>query len=100
PRHPTSTLLPYTTLFRSNPGINLITHHRFFPIAPTPSTPAEKFVYHGQAVQVDLCRQAFDGLRCIRITRQGYYSLSERRPDSCPDRKSTRLNSSHRTISY
>jgi hypothetical protein len=29
------------------------------------STPAEKFVYHGQAVQVDLCRQAFDVLRCI-----------------------------------
>jgi hypothetical protein len=31
----------------------------------TSSTPAEKFVYHGQAVQVDLCRQAFDVLRCI-----------------------------------
>jgi hypothetical protein len=29
------------------------------------STPAEKFVYHGQAVQVDLCRQAFDVLKCI-----------------------------------
>jgi hypothetical protein len=38
-----------------------------------PTTPAEKFVYHGQAVQVDLCRQAFDVLRCIRISRQGYY---------------------------
>src|SRR3990167_6858390 len=60
-RPPRSTLFPYTTLFRSPPGVHFQEHH------PEPAP-------------------------------EGWASLGGR--GSHPDRKSTRLNSSHSQISY
>src|SRR5436189_3386745 len=71
-RPPRSTLFPYTTLFRSRPG---------------------------------RCRPSVQRLRAVERARhlhQGF-ALSPRELellDAKPDRKSTRLNSSHRCISY
>src|SRR5437773_6850517 len=78
PRPPSSTLFPYTTLFRSQvPGRRTALHH-----------------------------EAESGL-CVGIGQtwnQSRYreEVSERREDriTLEDRKSTRLNSSHITISY
>src|SRR5258707_10383989 len=83
-RPPRSTLFPYTTLFRSR------------RLAGSPRTPARG---GGGA--------AFDGVPLPRpggpsglddsLGRTGLRRLGVRRP---PDRKSTRLNSSHANISY
>src|SRR5438094_6939499 len=70
PRPPTSTLFPYTTLFRSLPA----------------RRPAQSEEQLGR-VPVE---------RREGIAPAGYGQIGERPRD----RKSTRLNSSHRTISY
>src|SRR5437764_4659220 len=84
---PRSTLFPYTTLFRSRP----------LPLDPK----------LGQLVGVDLGNQAFDEhLRAPRVElvdhRADLAELRLGRGDDqrVGDRKSTRLNSSHRCISY
>src|SRR5437762_4783272 len=64
PPPPTSTLFPYTTLFRSS-------SHDFRTISPLAATPLTSHDHHAR-----------------------------RRGPASPDRKSTRLNSSHRCISY
>src|SRR2546430_11081422 len=69
-RPPRSTLFPYTTLFRSDPG-------RLFP-GCAPRT---------WAVQTD-----------IKLSITPHHDLNS--ADSSRDRKSTRLNSSHSQISY
>src|SRR5207245_9994062 len=70
PPPPTSTLFPYTTLFRS---------------AGTLSLPPARTA----------------GIRTPLPSRQSReFALWERSPNSCRDRKSTRLNSSHGSISY
>src|SRR5438034_5362744 len=69
---PRSTLFPYTTLFRS---------YRFSP-SPTPDVSGRKL---GPRVR---------GRRGSAPRRPGFGS------GPCPDRKSTRLNSSHTVISY
>src|SRR5438477_4924245 len=66
-RPPRSTLFPYTTLFRSLPGIP--TRRRSEP--------------------------GTDGLPTVRGDRRGEFPVGRQ-----PDRKSTRLNSSHMSISY
>src|SRR5437773_7676221 len=76
-RPPTSTLFPYTTLFRSH-GAHRVGHPR-----------VERLVLHGDRVR----RVA----RAVRRRRAGQ-GIVRRRRDG--DRKSTRLNSSHITISY
>src|SRR5437762_7928068 len=75
PRPPRSTLFPYTTLFRS--------------IA----------VLEGETVRVDQPGQDHLGLRAavpVRIRQRE----AQGDPGRAEDRKSTRLNSSHRCISY
>src|SRR5690348_17461531 len=69
-RPPRSTLFPYTTLFRSA---------RFRPIRPA-----------GQLLDV--------GRRCRRAAPEHERRRTDRRAGQ--DRKSTRLNSSHPSISY
>src|SRR5437763_2133648 len=79
-RPPSSTRFPYTTLFRSrNP---LVTQE----IAFVPKQPALCHIRHEARVSIDI----LDDLP-YRTARRG---------DFAQDRKSTRLNSSHRCISY
>src|SRR3712207_8459182 len=71
-RPPRSTLFPYTTLFRSG-----LTELQVLSCSPR--------MYYG---------------RTLRNGRLFLQSLWEGRRSSHPDRKSTRLNSSHANISY
>src|SRR5437763_10961077 len=75
---PTSTLFPYTTLFRSQQfrqvGIDL----QYFEVV-TANTPMDTALYPG-----------------LWFTSQ----VADSNPVLTRDRKSTRLNSSHRCISY
>src|SRR5207248_10766462 len=86
---PRPLLVPSTTLFRSLPGV----------------CPAVRSTRHCR----DMDRRGF--VRALRDGVSGSFlvgshsrrrgALSRSRVDPCPgDRKSTRLNSSHRTISY
>src|SRR5207248_9718221 len=78
PRAPTSTLFPYTTLFRSR--LEAVRHEQR---------------RHGLFVGYDrLCRGRPDEEGTERA------AAGEPTNSPCRDRKSTRLNSSHRTISY
>src|SRR5207245_10881403 len=83
---PTFTLFPYTTLFRSSPGYwrDPEKTRAVFLSNPFASDPADRIYRTG-----DLARIGDDGL---------VYFLG--RADSQIDRKSTRLNSSHGSISY
>src|SRR5690242_20962027 len=76
-RPPRSTLFPYTTLFRSSirPGRYAVEHD-----APTP------------------CREHF--AVCSRRGARNRYSDAQPARSCVKDRKSTRLNSSHMSISY
>src|SRR5437867_10796579 len=78
---PRTTLFPYTTLFRSHGGIRVV------------SAGPNAFVYFLEVegpVRIEWVEERFPGLT---------EELSRSRGSSS-DRKSTRLNSSHRTISY
>src|SRR5438094_7687631 len=75
PPPPRSTLFPYTTLFRS-------LRNKVVAASLVGSATARPVTF-----EQDEYRVRFIG-------------LPERAPDSLIDRKSTRLNSSHRTISY
>src|SRR5437773_4088832 len=77
-RSPTSTLFPYTTLFRSG---NMIADN-----APSIYTAPWSTLFPGLAISLVVLslNAVADGARVERV----------------PDRKSTRLNSSHITISY
>src|SRR5437879_11528435 len=79
---PRSTLFPYTTLFRSDAG-------DFYPFPPYTSM--------GEAVAGYL--QAL-GIRTSIQTMERATFLTAWREKKFRDRKSTRLNSSHRCISY
>src|SRR5207248_11096358 len=91
PRPPSSTLFPYTTLFRSCLRRNL-------------SLPRKDLLAVGVGADLSLgftrlvlsSRSERDGHPDPR-KRPGYCGVDQ---DGHPDRKSTRLNSSHRTISY
>src|SRR5437879_11494250 len=85
-----STLFPYTTLFRSEAGVP------FFSISG--SEFVEMFVGVGAARVRDLFLQAKEKAPCI-IFIDELDALGKARGMG-PDRKSTRLNSSHRCISY
>src|SRR3712207_8974437 len=78
-RPPRSTLFPYTTLFRSPPGLDQ-RHRRALPLEHHRGGHAE----HPAAHDRDVHRQIAVQLRVGRLR----------------DRKSTRLNSSHANISY
>src|SRR5207248_11675305 len=78
-RAPRPALFPYTTLFRSPAGVG-------------PAEPPEG------AEQSGLLGQEQAG--CRRRRDQGHPRRGEHHRAAPEDRKSTRLNSSHRTISY
>src|SRR5438094_7666334 len=73
-RPPTSTLFPYTTLFRS--------------------------LGRGGLAELRFDRQVRQRFRGRTVRGLGYDVCTYRDPERSADRKSTRLNSSHRTISY
>src|SRR3712207_8683282 len=82
-RPPRSTLLPYTTLFRSEAGRTLTTLHNVFLTATC-----------ARALDSKDGRYSLTGILALRASHQ---------PDSDGtgrDRMSTRLNSSHANISY
>src|SRR5690242_21076736 len=76
-RPPRSTLFPYTTLFRSDLGLNVL--------------PADAG-HPGQAGHVDLVVEVADVPHDRLVLHRAHVAGG--------DRKSTRLNSSHMSISY
>src|SRR5438034_6930384 len=87
PPSPSSTLFPYTTLFRScRVGIEIFKSSQDHAFWKRPDQPAS------QALQ-PLLRTA-KGIRLLGIGVNHQVKLAEQ------DRKSTRLNSSHTVISY
>src|SRR3712207_7941347 len=79
-RPPRSTLFPYTTLFRSDPG----------PYGCLGSGP-------GYALAAKLARP---DKQVVLLLGDGAFGFSGLEFDTLADRKSTRLNSSHANISY
>src|SRR5207248_10178288 len=91
-RPPTSTLFPYTTLFRSNPDSRCRGDGRSF---------APRGMRRGAAREAQLTTRRLADERCQRPDRDGGSGAQAwGLPGGVGDRKSTRLNSSHRTISY
>src|SRR5690606_41890601 len=90
-RHPSSTLFPYTTLFRSHPGRERQDQRVEERVAPGLSAPHQG-------------RRRSDRRRLSRrdqhASRAPCVECRFRRGDRKGDRKSTRLNSSHVKISY
>src|SRR5437763_11192277 len=82
---PTSTLFPYTTLFRSQTTVRVATFAHCETCKGNGAEPGS---------QPARCR-ACQGHGRVRA-QQGFFTIER----TCPDRKSTRLNSSHRCISY
>src|SRR5207248_11430535 len=95
-RPPRATLFPYTTLFRSL--FNLIDEDQFAGRDAVFAYIANSSASHSE--KIALLRRQFrhlafaSGARDLLELRPIYSALAE------TDRKSTRLNSSHRTISY
>src|SRR5437867_9308874 len=87
PPPPRSTLFPYTTLFRSD-GIPLVRE-----FLPQPSHAHGRQGFRGVAIVAGRLRDRHGN------GASGRFGLSQS-PGGVLDRKSTRLNSSHRTISY
>src|SRR5438094_3425694 len=81
-RPPRSTLFPYTTLFRSQRGVD----HLDAVHLADPGRPARQQRLQPRAV----------GLHRLDVIA----GVQAKVQPSATDRKSTRLNSSHRTISY
>src|SRR3712207_7285487 len=91
-RPPRSTLFPYTTLFRSNAGRN----HPEGDLRPLPIT-------REQVDDVEDYRRREQPQRerdQDRVYRVPHYLCFALHALLLPDRKSTRLNSSHANISY
>src|SRR5262245_64265021 len=84
PRPPTSTLFPYTTLFRSNPLIRSSSGHA------TRYRGRDGIFRKHSSLAEALLRTSLDQVVHARLSA---FSLAI-------DRKSTRLNSSHLGISY
>src|SRR5438309_8870846 len=84
---PISTLFPYTTLFRSI--LELVDRDRAFGLEP--DVEDDGGVGHAQHLRFD--DLAFLDIRERPLVQQGHFL-------DLVDRKSTRLNSSHSSISY
>src|SRR5436309_6519481 len=95
PRPPTSTLFPYTTLFRSPKSL-----------APGPvesPAPREKMIplsAERVALQTSIATAAYENLRYAQALLGHQLRTSDIAEVIERDRKSTRLNSSHVKISY
>src|SRR5207244_11407784 len=94
---PRSPLLPYTTLFRSDPGPGFSEVQLDELLAQLPS-PGAKRVWHQVArvalALVGVVQVALGALPLVMPSSAGID------PHAAIDRKSTRLNSSHQIISY
>src|SRR5437763_5395889 len=93
PRPPRSTLFPYTTLFRSIVGLA----HLVEPSINGQSRIINPGIDPTEALHGRL-PQSFDLITAGDVTRDKDRFCA--RPVNPLDRKSTRLNSSHRCISY
>src|SRR2546430_12851242 len=78
-RPPRSTLFPYTTLFRSNSGTDLVAPEHPRDVPPIGQRPTDSLLF---------------------LQWRTVQDFSELRSIFHRDRKSTRLNSSHSQISY
>src|SRR3712207_9031897 len=97
-RPPRSTLFPYTTLFRSLPQDQMPKNRLGRPIDVTDLNRADGFS-PGQAIVVKVPR--LETLAAYRRSNLPPIDDPARSlADDSPDRKSTRLNSSHANISY
>src|SRR5947207_4501879 len=89
-RPPTSTLFPYTTLFRSKMATGTV---KWFNDAKgfgfiTPDGGGEDLFAHFSAIKMQ-------GFKTLKEGQKVSFEVT-----TGPDRKSTRLNSSHTVISY
>src|SRR5207244_6136204 len=90
PLPPSSTLFPYTTLFRSGPVGGRL-HHPVLQVVDVVADPVE----NREVVVDDRVRQGVEEV--VGSLLEGVLYAE---PERCRDRKSTRLNSSHQIISY
>src|SRR5207248_11746466 len=97
-RHPRPPFFPYTTLFRSQYGGRIVQQMQALGL----SCDWDRLRFTMDDGLVRAVRVAF-----VRLYDEGVIYRGERIINWCPrdttalsDRKSTRLNSSHRTISY
>src|SRR5437762_9611378 len=81
-RPPRPTLFPYTTLFRSK------------------QQPLVGIVRVDRRIAIEVVRRQVREHADVRSEMRAVVQLERRHLDGQPDRKSTRLNSSHRCISY
>src|SRR5207253_11150839 len=98
PPPPTSTPFPYTTLFRSH-------RERRGPLPPPAVGAADNETSRDEndGFNAAMSETHIFGSTLVNESRFGFNSLTtDKRPltDGFPDRKSTRLNSSHVAISY
>src|SRR3712207_9450323 len=93
-RPPRSTLFPYTTLFRSGIGLARELRHAGFRLAVRRmrARTGGRLVYH----EPNMIARPFSGPTVVTINDLSWHHM----PGWHPDRKSTRLNSSHANISY
>src|SRR5437867_5669881 len=90
PRAPRSTLFPYTTLFRS------ASFSRATPAATNKIVEVGPPNETSRATEITLDLPRAPRLFAAKVAND----TTDHRPQTTGDRKSTRLNSSHRTISY
>src|SRR5688572_31571598 len=93
PLPPTSTLFPYTTLFRSRPvdSRELLQFHNV-------NAPLTRLAFRNVRLRAP---KSLGGVRLGEPSSfSGFAQTHEERSISSGDRKSTRLNSSHSQISY
>src|SRR5690348_17642461 len=94
PRPPRSTLFPYTTLFRST--VTLRNSGRVVPVtSPTLATPAQKI-----GASLTLTINAGNTIIDVGNADDKDVIIKDPTTFTNKDRKSTRLNSSHPSISY
>src|SRR3712207_9222387 len=97
-RPPRSTLFPYTTLFRSKPGMDRL------PDLTSLSHHEKDALIRAPWAQVQALTMRVQLLTAQGTTLQGLVTELEAElgvpPKTPGDRKSTRLNSSHANISY
>src|SRR3712207_7577441 len=93
-RPPRSTLFPYTTLFRS-PGCSLCVPRVALPLAPEVPALRSLDLEHRDSRLPQVTSETGP------VTAGSLYSGAPYNSETLrPDRKSTRLNSSHANISY
>src|SRR2546430_11816832 len=94
-RPPRSTLFPYTTLFRSRPLL-----HEAATLARHIELAAMELLSAWGLAVLDEARSPAGGTARCRGILERWRATEERHYVVSPDRKSTRLNSSHSQISY